>query len=191
MKLNWAERWVVNNPWMKKTRPIPVGAKIIEIGCGRGAGADLIRKAFQPSSIYALDLDLEMTLKAKAYLSRRDGYGVSLTVGDAFHLPVKDSTMDAVFGFGVLHHLPDWRGGVSEIARILKMGGVYFIEELYPSLYQNVLTKHILLHPKENRFRSHDLNEALESIGLPLVNILEFKKVGILGVAVKTVSSDQ
>jgi ubiquinone/menaquinone biosynthesis C-methylase UbiE len=196
MKLNWAERWVVNNPsrvlqqrlelrWLKKTRPLTVGAKVLEVGCGRGAGADLIRKAFQPSSFYALDLDVEMILKAKTYLSRREGNGVSLTVGDVFHLPVKDNALDAVFGFGVLHHLPDWRGGALEIARVLKSGGIYFIEELYPSLYQNFLTKHILLHPKEDRFRSHDLNETLQSIGLPLVNVFEFKKVGILGVAVK------
>ena len=196
MKLNWAERWVVNNPsrvfqqrfelrWMKKTRPIPEGAKVLEVGCGRGAGADLIQKAFQPLQLYALDLDIKMVLKAKTYFSQHNEAEVSLTVGDVFHLPVKDCTMDAVFGFGVLHHLPDWRGGASEIGRVLKSGGLYFIEEIYPSLYQNFLTKHILLHPKKDRFMSKDLKETLQSIGLPLVNVFEFKKVGILGVAVK------
>jgi ubiquinone/menaquinone biosynthesis C-methylase UbiE len=196
MKLNWAERWVVNNPlrvieqgfelgWMKKARPIPEGAKVLEVGCGRGAGAGLIQKSFQPASLYALDLDVNMILKAKTYLTQRSEDEVSLTVGDVFRLPFKDSALDAVFGFGVLHHVPDWRGAASEIARVLKPGGLYFIEELYPSLYQNFLTKHILLHPEEDRFMSHDLKDALQSIGLPLVDVLEFKKVGILGVAVK------
>ena len=136
MKLNWAERWVVNNPlrileqrlelrWMKKNHPVPEGAKVLEVGCGRGAGADLIRKAFQPSSLNALDLDVQMVLKAKTYLSQHNEDEVSLTVGDVFHLPVKDSTMDAVFGFGVLHHVPDWRSAAGEIARVLKSGGLY------------------------------------------------------------------
>jgi hypothetical protein len=67
----------------------------------------------------------------------------------------------------------------------VKTGVLYFMEEYYPTFYQNIISKHILLHPKEDRFRSHDLKEALQSIGLPLVDVLEFKKVGILGVAVK------
>ena len=50
MKLNWAERWVVNNPVrvfeqrmlvqrLKGMRDLEPGAVIVEIGCGRGAGA--------------------------------------------------------------------------------------------------------------------------------------------------------
>jgi hypothetical protein len=38
----------------------------------------------------------------------------------------------------------------SEIGRAFKPGGVYFLKEFYPSLYQNFVTKHILLHPMEN-----------------------------------------
>ena len=71
MKLNWAERWVVNNPtrvaeqkieikWFKKTMPLAPGAKILEIGCGRGAGAKIILQAFRPAALHAQDLDLKM-----------------------------------------------------------------------------------------------------------------------------------
>ncbi|MGV8074081.1 MAG: hypothetical protein AB2L11_05960 [Syntrophobacteraceae bacterium] len=59
MKFNWAERWVVNNPsrvfqqgfeirWMKKVWPLRPDSTVIEIGCGRGAGAGLILDEFQP-----------------------------------------------------------------------------------------------------------------------------------------------
>ena len=196
MKLNWAERWVVNNPtrvlqqrlelrWMKRTQSLTEGAKVLEVGCGRGAGACLINESFRPSLLHALDLDIRMVLKAKAHLSRRYEERISLSVGDVFRLPFKDNALDAVFGFGVLHHVPDWRGAVREIARVLKLGGLYFIEELYPTLYQNFLTKHILLHPRKDRFISQDLKTALKSVGLPLDNALELKKVGILGVAIK------
>ena len=197
MKLNWAERWVVNNPfrvfqqklevrWMKGILPFAEGARVLEVGCGRGAGAHLIKESFQPALLCALDLDVMMVLKAKAYLSRWNEERVSLSVGDVFCLPFKDNALDAVFGFGVLHHVPDWRGAVREIARVLKIGGHYFIEELYPTLYQNFITKHILLHPKEDRFFSHDLRDALKGAGIPLNKTRELKKAGILGVAIKT-----
>jgi ubiquinone/menaquinone biosynthesis C-methylase UbiE len=196
MKLNWAERWVVNSPtqvlkqrlelrWMKRTQSLAEGAKVLEVGCGRGAGAHLIKESFRPELLCALDLDVRMVLKAKAYLSRWNRERVSLSVGDVFHLPFKDNSLDAVFGFGVLHHVPDWRGAVREIARVLKTGGHYFIEELYPTLYQNIITKHILLHPKEDRFFSHDLRDALNKAGIPLNKTREVKKAGILGVAMK------
>ena len=196
MKLNWAERWFVNLPtqvlkqrfeirWMKRKGPLAEGSKVLEVGCGRGAGARLINESYRPSLLHALDLDVRMVLKAKTFLSHRNEGNVSLSVGDVFYLPFKDNSMDAVFDFGVLHHVSDWRGAVREIARVVKIGGLCFMEEYYPTFYQNIITKHILLHPKEDRFRSHDLKEALQSIGLPLVDVLEFKKVGILGVAVK------
>jgi ubiquinone/menaquinone biosynthesis C-methylase UbiE len=196
MKLNWAERWVVNNPLrvleqqfqmglFKKMKPLAPGAAILEVGCGRGAGAKLIWKTHRPSLLCALDLDEEMIVQAKRYLSGVHDRQVFLQVGDVLHIPFRDRSLDAVFGFGVLHHVPDWRSALAEIARVLKAGGLYFIEELYPALYQNLITKRILLHPRENRFLSDDLREALHKIGLPIQDAVEVKKLGILGVARK------
>ncbi|MBW1841860.1 MAG: hypothetical protein JRI75_08715, partial [Deltaproteobacteria bacterium] len=80
MKLNWAERWVVNNPlrvfqqqieikWLKSMMPLAPGKTILEIGCGRGAGAGLILKAFRPSQLHILDLDHKIIQMAGHYLS--------------------------------------------------------------------------------------------------------------------------
>ncbi len=93
--------------------------------------------------------------------------------------------MDAVFGFGFLHHVPDWRAALAQIARVLKVGGIYYMEELYPGLYQNFLTRHILLHPRKDRFLSRDLKTALHQQNLILKGTLEASRFGILGVAVK------
>ena len=202
MKLNWVERVVANNPFraalqrgeihlLKSKIQLKNGAKILEVGCGRGAGARLILKSFQPSLLCALDLDILMVQKARAYLSPYEGERVSLFVGDAFRLPFKDDVLDAVFGFGVLHHVPDWRGAATEIARVLKIAGIYFVEEFYPSAYQNFITKHLLVHPKEDRFFSHDLRSALEAINLPIKEAIDFKKLGIVAVAVKEARSKE
>ena len=98
-----------------------------------------------------------MIRQAPATSTRSTAPQISLYVGDVFRLPYRDGALDGVFGFGVLHHLPDWRGGLREIARVLKPGGFYFLEEFYPQFYQNFLARRLFLHPEHDRFYSHDL----------------------------------
>ena len=130
MKLNWAERWVVNNPirvfqqyievkWLRQMMPLKTGAIILEVGCGRGAGAKLIRRTFNPSQLHILDLDIKMIKGAKTYLSGATKDIMMMYVGDSIDLPFKSDALDALFGFGFLHHVPNWRRALSEIARVL------------------------------------------------------------------------
>jgi ubiquinone/menaquinone biosynthesis C-methylase UbiE len=197
MKLNWAERWVVNNPLrvveqrielrkLRQMKPLEPGFTALEIGCGRGAGAGLILDIFQPSLLYATDLDVAMLKKASKYTSPDKKEHIVLAAADGFSLPFRTGSLDAVFDFGVLHHIPDWRSALGEAARVLRMEGSFFFEELYPTLYQNLITKHILLHPKEDRFHSQDLRNGLDAAGLSLRGHEEWKGFGILGVALKT-----
>lgn len=196
MKLNWAERWVVNNPlrvfqqqieiaWFKRMMPLAPGKTVLEMGCGRGAGAKLIFRTFQPAGLHVQDLDIKMIVKAKQYLGGVELKKISLSVGDAVGLPFQANSLDAIFGFGFLHHVPDWRSALAEISRVLKTGGLYYFEELYPELYQNVITKHILLHPEHDRFSSYDLRQELDNTSLILKHAFELRKMGILGVAAK------
>ncbi len=170
---------------MGKRAQLKPGAIVLEVGCGRGAGAYLIKKKFQPGLLQAMDLDIQMIRRAPKYLSPEQRVGISFYAGDVIRLPYRNETLDAIFGFGVLHHVPDWQRALAEIARVLKPGGNYFFEELYPSLYQNFITKRILLHPTRNRFLSHHLKQALKASGLELSTSVENKKLGILGFATK------
>lgn len=197
MKLNWAELLVVNNPsrvfqqtfeigWMKKHAQIPPGGSFLEIGCGRGAGASMIRRQFSPGFLCAMDLDPLMIRRAFHYLRPQELQNISFCAADALHLPHPDGVFDAVFGFGVLHHIPDWQGALAEIGRVLNKQGIYFLEELYPALYQNFITRHILLHPTENRFGGLELKKALDAAGFLVQASFELNPFGILAVLKKT-----
>ena len=133
MQLNWVERLVINNPlrvleqklqigWLKRRMPLKEGAVVLEIGCGRGAEARLIRKEFRPTYLHIMDLDHRMVKKVKGYLSPWEKDRVTSYVADATHLPFRTGSLDAVFGFGFLHHVPDWRAALSEISRVLQTG---------------------------------------------------------------------
>ena len=173
--------------WMARVCPARGLARALEVGCGRGAGARLIERRFNPAELHATDLDFEMMRKAVRYLSSQEREAILLCAADLLALPYPTGSMDAVFGFGVLHHIPDWRGGLKEVTRVLRPGGFYFLEEIYPTLYQNFLTRHILVHPHRDRFDGIDLRLALKAANLLLIAEWELKYVGIMAVAQKTV----
>jgi ubiquinone/menaquinone biosynthesis C-methylase UbiE len=195
MKLNWAERWAVNNPLrvlqqrieirrLQRLMPLRPGSIALEIGCGRGAGAGIVLKQFPLARLVAMDLDMGMVRKAQARLAAQR-QRVSLLAGDVTFLPIETGSLDAVFGFGVLHHVLAWRTALREISRVLRPGGIYFFEELYPGLYQNFITRHILLHPSKDRFTGTDFRQALAAAGLRLHQAKELQQMGILGLARK------
>jgi ubiquinone/menaquinone biosynthesis C-methylase UbiE len=196
MAPNRFESWMVDSPlrrigqhlvvqWFKRTMALNAGAAVLEVGCGRGAGARLICENYQPHLLYLLDLDLKMIQKANRRLNGPHGGRICFCVGDAARLPFREQALDAVFGFGFLHHVPAWRDGLAEVGRVLKHGGIYFMEEYYPRLYQNFITRHIFVHPNVDRFNSQDLHQAFQNVGLTLTHSFELKRMGILGVGVK------
>jgi len=196
VKLNRMERWVVNSPlrlllqrweirWFQRRLPVPAGATVLEIGCGRGAGAEVLRRRLRPAALHVLDLDPAMVALARRRLTRKSATGVHLCVADAVRLPYSAACFDAVFGFGFLHHVPDWQAAVTEISRVLKPGGRYYLLELYPPVYANPLVRRLLVHPTENRFDSRALHAALKANALVCRQRLELRPAGLLACAVK------
>jgi ubiquinone/menaquinone biosynthesis C-methylase UbiE len=97
---------------------------ILDAGCGSGYSTGLIASEFSPSRLVAFDLMPEQI----AFAKRRD-LDAEIFVGDMTHVELPDKTFDAVFIFGVLHHIPSWRGALREMARVLGPKGVLLVEE--------------------------------------------------------------
>ncbi len=196
MKTNAVERLWVDGPWrtaflageirfLKRLCEVRPSGRILEVGCGRGAGARLILKSFRPARIHAIDVDPAMIRRAKRWTRARVASRVDFQVADAQALPFADGCMDAVFNFGIIHHLEDWRQGIREIARVLRPGGAFLFEEIYPALYAGFLLRHVLVHPRRDRFEGPQYRAALEAAGLRLAQGFRETRYTILGAAIR------
>jgi ubiquinone/menaquinone biosynthesis C-methylase UbiE len=84
----------------------------------------LIARAFAPSHLIAFDL-----MPEQIELAKRRSLKADFFVGDMTNLELPSETFDAVFIFGVLHHIPTWRKALREMASVLKPKGVLLVEE--------------------------------------------------------------
>lgn len=139
------------------------GGVALEIGCGRGVGAEVILEVFDAVCVHAFDLDPRMVGRARRRLQNH-GDRAQFWVGDATSLACADGQYNAVFDFGILHHVPDWQAALAEIHRVLAPGGRLYAEEvLAPAVWRS---RHFLKHPQENRFDADGFESALERSGL-------------------------
>ena len=193
MFVNWPERFFCNSfvrrfvqrgqakKWLAMRSMAP-GGDVLEIGCGNGAGARIIMDLFAPRAMTALDPDPAMLRLARKRLAAT---AAEVVEGDAQALPFETGRFDAVFNFGIVHHLEDWRSGISEVARVLRPGGAFYIEEIFPGLYANALLRHVVAHPTADRFQAPEFKAALAGSGLTLLPGHHESDLTLLGVAVK------
>ncbi len=117
--------------------PSFAGKKVLCVG--DGAGIDALEFARNGAVVDVIDIsEKAIDLTNKHFLQMRCKCpGVNGYVGDVSDtLPFSGQTFDAVYCFGVLHHITSVQWAVSEIARVLKPGGqflgmVYNKDSLY------------------------------------------------------------
>jgi len=101
---------------------IPAGGVAIDIGCGTGRALPALRQAVGPDgAVIAADLTPEMLDQARPVSRATDA---ALVLADARRLPFADASADALFAAGLVNHLPDTEGGLRELARVTRPGGL-------------------------------------------------------------------
>lgn len=95
------------------------GKVLLDAGCGAGFNSQLLLRAFAPQALYGIDL-----LPEEVALARKNAPEAQISVGDLSATQFPDAFFDAVFTFGVFHHIPQWPVALQEVRRILKPEGV-------------------------------------------------------------------
>ncbi len=177
-ELNRVELQAMSAPWrrfLQRRIEMPVltgllraagvdlaGKRVLDAGCGAGFGLELIRERFAPARLVGFDLMQEQVERAKKRLGPR----AEIRIGDITRIDEPDATFDGVFVFGILHHVPNWRDALGEIARVLVAGGALAIEELSGGFARFEDTVMRTRHPREAAFTFDELRDGIAAAGL-------------------------
>ena len=128
------------------------GQRALEIGCGRGVGTEIIFERFGARKVHAFDVDPDMVDQARDRLSLYPPDRLNLCMGDATNIDEPDASFDAVFDFAIIHHIPNWKDAVAEIARVPKPGGKFFFEEVTSHALGRWFYRTFLEHPQSQHW---------------------------------------
>ncbi|MFJ8783711.1 MULTISPECIES: class I SAM-dependent methyltransferase [unclassified Streptomyces] len=98
------------------------GDRVLDAGCGTGRALAPLRAAVGPSGV-VVGADLTPAMLEAAVRAGRDRDG-RLLLADVAALPLRSRSLDAVFGAGLISHLSRPAENLSELARVVRPGGV-------------------------------------------------------------------
>ena len=100
---------------------------IVEVGSGRGGGANFIARYHNPKLITGVDLSPNaVSLCNKSY----NLDNLNFLVGDSAKLPFEDNSVDVIFNVESSHCYPSIPDFISEVCRVLKPDGHFLYCDL-------------------------------------------------------------
>ncbi len=200
MKMNAFEKFAMNSPirtafqkWYEAPLLERLGGKtegmtVLEIGCGKGVGTQLILERFKARRVHSIDIDPDMVARARRRLAAIPLERCQIDVGDVTQLPFGDGSFDACINFAALHHVPDWQRAVREIHRALRSGGNFYFQEVTSHALDKWFYRTFMEHPTENRFSAQQFVDELTALGFEMTGGPVEKYGGdfVYGVAAKS-----
>lgn len=97
--------------------------EVLEVGSGRGGGADFIKRYLHPEKVMGVDLSADAVRLCN---ENYDLAGLSFKAGNAESLPVGDSSFDVVINVESSHCYSSMDAFLAQVRRVLRQGG-YFL----------------------------------------------------------------
>lgn len=114
-------------PTLVRVLGIPSGARMLEVGCGRGVALPVLDRLCCPQRLVGIDIEEESLTEAAGRL-QEEGARAELRCADVRKLPFSEKVFDVVIDFGTLYHIARADTAVTEIARVLVPGGMFVYE---------------------------------------------------------------
>jgi ubiquinone/menaquinone biosynthesis C-methylase UbiE len=114
-------------PTLVRALKVPLGARLLEVGCGPGNALGPLERACEPSLLVGLDIDADLLHSARGTVAREGGHAM-LVPGDVRRLPFRTESFDVIVDFGTCYHVADPELALAEIERVLVRGGLFVHE---------------------------------------------------------------
>lgn len=167
------------------------GARVLDLGCGGAYISALIKHKRPDLEVIGLDMPSK---KHPLWKTVKKYYDIKIDMGSALDIPYKDESFDAVLSFGVMEHIVDFKGEklrdkskrntkkeaemeeeyLSEVRRVLKKGGTFFICNLPTRLAVN--EKFAELAWGGGHYRKYWKREALTMLSKKKFHIIKAKR---------------
>ncbi|MGC4019290.1 MAG: class I SAM-dependent methyltransferase [Muricomes sp.] len=113
--------------WGFSFLPVKKGDHILDIGCGGGANIAKMLKDFPSSTVDGIDYSKESVLFSRKTNAHELGRRCTIRQGNVMSLPYPDQSIDVVTAFETIYFWPDLDKAFSEVRRVLKPDGIFFI----------------------------------------------------------------
>jgi SAM-dependent methyltransferase len=107
---------------------LEAGARVADVGCGKGASTILMAKAFPKSQFFGFDYH-DKSIEGARAIAAREGLGARLNFGVAKAKEFPGSDYDLVTYFDCLHDMGDPVGAAKHVRQSLKRDGTWMIVE--------------------------------------------------------------
>ena len=116
----WRDSADGRNPQDAAAQAVAVAApgSVLEVGCGTGLFAARVMEENPQAVVLATDL-------SQRFVELTAARGVLAQRADVQRLPFSDAGFDVVAALWMLYHVPDLHGGLAEVRRVLRPGGLF------------------------------------------------------------------
>lgn len=97
----------------------------LEIGCGPAHVAEYLMRQHDCYFV-GVDFNYPMLRSLDTYLKEKGYTKYILVYADILDMPIRDESIDYIYGGGVIEHMSNTLGILGELRRVLKVGGVSF-----------------------------------------------------------------
>jgi ubiquinone/menaquinone biosynthesis C-methylase UbiE len=147
------------------------GTRVLDLACGTGVAAALIKQRYPRCAVTGLDVDAHILDIARRRMARAGVTGVDLVCAPAERTGLDAASFDTVISTLAFHHLPprSKQEAADEVARLLRGGGTFLLVDIQPRTRRvSTLTDEQAVSPKwaYRTNTAEDLHRVLSRAGL-------------------------